>query len=255
MKRSSRARIGATATVSVLSLALITGCGGGSDEDSEDTKESTGASASTGTATKALSAAELKKKLLTPSDVPGYETSGTADTLPKAKSEVKSAKTECAPIAYAMAGLPPGDTDATASTLLTKSDTSASPSPGADITFNIEMTVVGLSSYEGDGAAKTLKAVSDAVAACGSGFGATLEGESQKITKVTAGKSAAKGDESVAFTVDADAEGEKATFNVEVVRVGATVATFYTVDFAALGSGKAAAVPTALLDAQTAKLK
>ncbi|MFF7548527.1 hypothetical protein ACFZCU_33525 [Streptomyces canus] len=259
MKRSSRARIGAAATVSVLSLALITGCGGGSDDDSKESGPSkeTGAASSPSTTTpaKALSAAELEKLLLAKGDVTGYEAADGDDTLPKAKSEVKTDKADCAPLAHAMAGLAPGDTDASVSNTLTKSP-DATPSSGEEAVLNVEMTFVGLSSYDGDGAEKAVKAVSDGIAACSGGFTITAEGEKQKITKVASGKASGKGDESVAFSVGADMDGEgTATFNTEVVRVGNTVSTYYTVDFASLESGKAAAVSTAVVDAQLAKLK
>ncbi|MFG2726713.1 hypothetical protein [Streptomyces canus] len=257
MKRSSRARIGATATVSVLSLALITGCGGGSDDDSKESGASkkTGASASSSTAAKALSAAELEKLLLAKGDVAGYEAADGDDTLPKAKSEVKTDKADCAPLAHAMAGLAPGDTDASASNTLTKSP-DATPSSGEEAVLNVEMTFVGLSSYDGDGAEKAVKAVSDGIAACSGGFTITAEGEKQKITKVASGTASGKGDESVAFSVGSDMDGEgTATFNTEVVRVGNTVSTYYTVDFASLESGKAAPVSTAVIDAQLTKLK
>jgi hypothetical protein len=263
MKRSSRARIGATATVSVLSFALITGCGGGSD-DADASEGSDKASASPTTAAKARSAAELEKLLLATADIKGYKVASGDDTLPKSKSEVKADKAECAPLAYAMSGLAPGDTDANASNTVTEvpaSDT-ASKSPEdiseADIenAFNVEMTFVGLSSYEGDGAEKAMKSLSDGIEACSSGFGITAQGESQKITKVAAGKALGSGDQSVAFSVDSDMDGEgTATFNTEVVRVGSTVTTYYTVNFATLATGKAADVPAAVVDAQAAKLK
>ena len=261
MKRSSRARIGATATVSVLSLALVTGCGGGSDDNAKESGSSkeAGASsaASSAPAAKAHSAAELEKLLLAKGDVAGYDVDPGDDTLPKAKSAVKADKSACAPLAYALSGLPPADTDASANNTVTSQ--TSTPSPGeADIedAFNVDMTIVGLSSYEGDGAEKAVKAVSDGIAACSGGFGIAAEGENLKITKVAAGKASGKGDQSVAFAVNSDMDGEgTATFNVDVVRVGSTVSTYYTVDFASLGSGKAATVPAAVLDAQVTKLK
>jgi len=260
MKRSSGARVGATATVSVLSLALLTGCGGGSDDDAKASGASKGSgssSASSAPAAKAHSAAELEKLLLAKGDVAGYDVDPGDDTLPKAKSDVKADKPACAPLAYALSGLPPADTGASANNTVTSK--TSTPSPGeADIedAFNVDMTIVGLSSYEGDGAEKAVKAVSDGIAACSGGFGIAAEGEKLKITKVTAGKASGKGDQSVAFAVNSDMDGEgTATFNIDVVRVGSTVSTYYTVDFASLGSGKAAAVPTAVLDAQVAKLK
>lgn len=265
MKRPSRARIGVTATVSVLSLALITGCGGGSDDkDSSEGASKTSSSPTATTAAKAFSAAELEKLLLAEGDVKGYKAESGDDVLPKSRSEVKTDKAECAPLIHAMAALAPGDTDATASNTVTETAASdgASPSPedlseeDLENAFNVAVTYVGLSSYEGDGATKAVKAITDATTACSGGFNITAEGETQKLTKVAAGKASGKGDESVAFTVDSDMDGEgTASFNTEVVRVGNTVATFYTVDFATFTTGKAATVPTAVIDAQVAKLK
>lgn len=258
MKRSSGAQIAATVAVSALSLALVTGCGGGSD----DSKES-GASSSPTKAAKALGAAELEKLLLATADLKGYKAASGDDTLPKSKTEVKGAKAECAPLGYAMAGLAPGDTDANVSNTVTEDNASAAASKSPDDVseadlenaFSVDVTFVGLSSYDGDGAEKAFKAVSDGITACSGGFGATLQGEDLKITKVAPVKASGKGDESVAFSVDSDMDGEgTATFNTEVVRVGNTVASFYTVNFAALGGGKAAAVPTAVIDAQVTKL-
>ncbi|MEV2212866.1 hypothetical protein AB0H86_15685 [Streptomyces sp. NPDC050997] len=265
MKRSSRARIGATAAVSALSLALITGCGGDSDDaDASADSNKPASSPTAASAAKALSAAELEKLLLTRSDIKGYKVASGDDTLPKSKSQVKVDKAECAPLAHAMAALAPGDTDANASNSLTEEPAAdaASKAP-EDITeedfesaFKVNMTFVGLSSYEGDGAEKAVKAVSDGVESCSGGFLITAQGEKQKITKVSPGKASGSGDESVAFSVDSDMDGEgTGTLNTEVVRVGNTVTTYYTVDFGTLASGgKAAEVPAAVIDAQVAKL-
>ncbi|MFI5678871.1 hypothetical protein [Streptomyces cellulosae] len=260
MKRSSRARTGATATMAVLSLALITGCGGGSDgkDTSEGSNEGSGkASSSPTTAAKALSAAELEKLLLTQGDIKGFKVTSGDKTLLKSKSEIKTDKAECAPLAYAMAALAPGETDANASNTVTQDTASAvaSKSPedlsDADIenAFQVKLTYVGLSSYQGDGAEKALKAVSDGVQACAGGFGIAAQGEQQKITKIAPAKASGSGDESVAFSVDLTADGESTSTTTQVVRVGSTVATYYTVSF-----GKTAEVPEAVLSAQAAKL-
>jgi hypothetical protein len=120
--------------------------------------------------------------------------------------------------------------------------------------FKVKMTFVGLSSY--DGAGKALKAVVDGVAACSDGFVTTGRGERQRITKVAAGKASGAGDEALAFSADADMDGAgSAAFNTGVGRVGNTVATHCTVGFGTLAAGEAAAVPTAVIEAQTNKLR
>ena len=264
MKRSSGARLCATAATGFLSLALLTGCS--SDEGSKDSGDAKGsASASDSSAApgaKALTSAELEKLLLVQGEVKGYKVASGDDTLPKSKAEVKTDKAQCAPLAWATAGLAPGDTDANASNSVTTDKTSdAKASAGAgegDLAdaFNIDLTFVGLSSYEGDGAEKALKAVSDGVAACSGGYGLAAGGENSKVTKVVSEKGSGSGDETVAFaeTVDADGEGT-ATFHTEVVRKGNTVATFYTVNFASFTGGKATEIPAAVIQAQVAKLK
>ncbi|WP_037683986.1 hypothetical protein [Streptomyces griseus] len=266
MKRSSGARLCATATLGALSLALLTGC---SDEgaDSKDDAKSGGSGGSpsspVATAT-ARTAAELEKLLLAQGEVKGYRVTSGDDTLPKSKSDVKTDKAECAPLAYAMSGLAPGETEANASNTVTedKASDAASKNPKdlseEDIAgaFKVDMTFVGLSSYDGDRAVRALNSVSDGVKACSGGFGITSQGEKQKITKVAEGKASGAGDESVAFSVSSDMDGQgTATFNTEVVRVGNTVATYYTVNFGNLETGKAAEIPSAVIEGQAAKLK
>lgn len=265
MKRSSGARLCATAALGALSLTLLTGC---SDEGSNDSKQSTGSSDSSGSsssapAAKARTAAELEKLLLAQGDVKGYRVASGDDTLLKSKSDLKTDKAECAPLAYAMSGLAPGETEANASNTVTQEAADMSSRAPEDIdkadiegAFKVALTFVGLSSYDGDGAEKAVKAVSDGVKACSGGFGIAAQGEKQKIKKVAEGKASGAGDESVAFSVDSDMDGEgTATFNTEVVRIGNTVATYYTVNFANLSTGKAAEVPTAVIEGQVAKLK
>lgn len=245
-------RTGVTAAVGMLSLALVTGCGGGPDDDAKASENpgGTGASASpTTAAAKALGAAELEKLLLTQTDLPRDKIADGDDTLPKSRSELRTDKAACAPLAYALTGLPPGDSDSGASNTVTSEERVGD-------SFDVTMTSVGLSSYEGDGARKALKAVSAGISACSGGFGITSQGEEMKITKVSAAKASGSGDEAVAFVLEADMDGEgTGAFTVEAVRVGTLVATYYSVDFASVESGKTSAVPLAVIDAQVNKLK
>ncbi|MER5429745.1 hypothetical protein [Streptomyces sp. NPDC002588] len=262
MKRSSGARLCSMAAVGALSLALVTGCSSDSGEGSKkkDATDSKGSASAPASDAKALTSAELEKLLLAKGDVKGYRFDSGVDTLPTSKSAVKTDKAACDPLAWATAGLAPGDTGANASNSVTEDKTSAATaSPDeADIedAFDVNLTFVGLSSYDGDGAVKAVKAVSDGVAACASGYGLKADGEDSKVTKVVSEKGTGGGDEAVAFAEDVDMDGEgTATFHTEVIRKGNTVATFYTVNFAAFGSGgDMDPVPAAVVTAQLGKL-
>ncbi|MFI2430587.1 hypothetical protein [Streptomyces sp. NPDC018693] len=265
MKRSSGARLCATAAVGALSLALITGCSSDDSKKEDGAKGSASATASAEpAAAKALTSAELEKLLLTQGEVTGYKVDSGDDLLPKSKSDVKTDNPACDPLAWATGGLAPGDTDANVSNSLTEdAKPSGAPTSLEDVSeadienaFKINITFVGLSSYEGDGAQKAMKAVSDGIAACAGGYGVTADGENSKVTKVAPIKGVGGGDESLAFSEDVDLEGEgTVTFNTEVIRKGNTIATFYTADFTSLAGGKAAEVPAAVVQAQLAKLK
>ena len=271
MKRSSGIRLCVTVAVSALSLALITGC---SDGGSDDAKSNDGKSNAEGTAknsAKALSAAELKKLALVKGDVVGYEVGSVGKTYPATKSAVTVDKAQCRPLAWAMAGQAPGDAATATNRMVTEAKKpSSSPSKSVedmteeefDDAFGAALdrttTVVGLSSYDGDGAEKAFKAVSDGVKSCAGGFTVTSGGDSQKYTGVTAEKASNTGDESVAFGASAvmeDSGGETGTAHTEVVRHGNTLVTYYTVNLGALMSGKAYDVPAAVIDAQATKLK
>lgn len=267
MKRSPGARIGATLTVSALSLALITGC---SDKSSDDAKETgSGAdSSSSAPAAKTYTAAELQKLILAQGDLDGYKVEKTAGA-PETKDEVTTDDEKCRPLAFAMSAQAPGDAKAETSVQTTEEkaaptdDASKSLEDLAEGEFedslmesmNIEVTIVGLSSYEGDGATETFKSVSDAVEGCSGGFTVTADGEKQKLTKITAEKASGTGDESVAFASEGDMDGESGTVHAEVVRHGNTIATYYTINLGALMSGQAYTVSGTVVEAQAAKLK
>ncbi|MGW5469573.1 hypothetical protein [Streptomyces chartreusis] len=253
MKRSSGVRVAATVAVSALSLALVTGCGGDSG----------------GSDAKALSAAELKKSIIAQGDVEGYKVDASGKQLPKSKDQVKSGEEKCAPLAYAMGGQAPGEAASETSVMVTQEK--KKPTDGAskleDLTeseieesitsaMDMTLTVVGLSSYDGDGAEETFKSVSDAVESCSGGFPVTMQGTDQKVTGIAAEKGSGSGDESVGFTAKSDAEdGDVATTHVEVVRHGSTIATYYTMNLGLMITDKPYDVPAAVIDAQTAKLK
>ncbi|GGS89466.1 hypothetical protein [Streptomyces chromofuscus] len=271
MNRSSGARLCATVAVGALSLALVTGCAQSGPDDSEGSgSASTAPAASAAPAAKARGAAELKKLIIAQGDVEGYEVEADDSRLPGSKDEVQVDKAECEPLAHVMSGLAPGESAGEARTVATEqkspSDTaSASVGELSEGEFedaftdalSIDMTVVGLSSYDGDGTARTFDSVSDAIAGCAGGFTLTAQGADQKITKVATEKASGTGDESVAFSATVAMEDQEApgTVHGEVVRHGGTLATYYTINMGALISGEAYDIPAAVIDAQAAGLK
>ncbi|MFF3498863.1 hypothetical protein [Streptomyces sp. NPDC003247] len=266
MNRSSGARLCAAAVLGALSLALVTGCSSGDgkkDKGSKGSGSGSGAAASSSApAAEALTSAELEKLLLAQGVDKGFTVESGDDTLPKSKSTVQVDDEACAPLAYAMAALPPGETEAGASNTVTEDKLSDATSvedlteEDIDDAFSVATTFVGLSSYDGDGAEKALKAVTDGIDACSGGFGITADGEDQKITKVTADQASVAGDGSAAFAavVDTGSDGP-VTFHVEMVRSGSTLATFYPINLTTLVEGGESEVPAVVVEAQVAKLK
>ncbi|MFE9598828.1 hypothetical protein [Streptomyces hokutonensis] len=270
MKRSSGIRLCVTVAVGALSLALITGCSDGGSDTAKSDDAKSNAEGTTKNSAKALSAAELQKLALAKGDVAGYEVGSVGKTYPATKSAVTVDKAQCRPLAWAMAGQAPGDAAAATNRLVTQAKkTSATPSKSVEDLSEEEFedafgsaldrttTVVGLSSYDGDGAEKTFKAVSDAVKSCAGGFTLVPGSDGTKYTGVAAEKASDTGDESVAFGASAvmeDTGGKTGTVHTEVVRHGSTLVTYYTVNLGALMTQKAYDIPAAVITAQSAKL-
>ncbi|CUW30743.1 MULTISPECIES: hypothetical protein [Streptomyces] len=265
MKRSSGVRLCATAAVSALSLALITGCSDGGSKDSGDTSGKDGSKP----AAKALSAAELKKLIIAQGDVPGHKVGAVEGGIPD-KSKVTSEDAKCEPVLRAFTGIAPGDPAAHTDRMATeekKKDPTDDATSLDDLesgefedalnkSMDLDVTVVTLASYDGDGAEQGLKSVSDAVKACAGGFAGEQDGEKGKFTKVAEEKSSGTGDESVAFTAVNDAGKDGALpLHAEVVRHGNTLAVYTTINIGAMMTKKAYTVSAPVVKAQAAKLK
>ncbi|MFJ9813771.1 hypothetical protein ACIRU3_00620 [Streptomyces sp. NPDC101151] len=264
MKRSSGVRLCATAAVSALSLALITGCSDGGSKDSGDGKGGKDEQP----AAKALSAAELTKLIIAKGEVPGHKVGPVEGGIPD-KSKVKADDAKCDPLIRALTGIAPGEPAANTSRMATEdkkdpTDDATSLDDMADGKFedainesmDLDVTVVTLASYDGDGAEKGLQSVSDAVKACAGGFSGVQDDEKGKFTKVAEEKSSGTGDGSVAFTATNDAGKDGALpLHAEVVRHGNTLATYTTINIGAMMSKKAYTVSAPVIKAQAAKLK
>ncbi|MFJ8084259.1 hypothetical protein ACIQ6Y_27030 [Streptomyces sp. NPDC096205] len=267
MNRSTGARLCATAVVGAMSLALLTGCSDSGSDDSKNTG-SGGASENAKTYTKA----ELEKLIIAQGDVTGYKVEPVDKELSAEKGKLKGDE-KCLPLAYVMSGLAPTDAPAETNTMATQdkkpSDTASKSLE--DLTdgetedaladaMSVDVSVVALSSYDGEGAADAFKTVSDAVKDCAGGFEITDgSDEPTKMTKVTEEKAVgATGDEAVAFSATGEmdaATGETATVHTQVVRHGNTIASYFTMNLGAMMSQKDYTVPAVVVNAQGAKLK
>ncbi|MEU4613117.1 hypothetical protein [Streptomyces umbrinus] len=275
MKRLALPRPGAAAVVSVLSLALVTGCSD-SGSDSVSGKDDKAAGKDQAAAAKTLAKGELEKLIIATADVKGFKVgpADQSDQFASSKEEIKVDVEKCKPVAYVLTGFAPGDSAAAVNRMAQEDPTAkASASPTKDLEDMTEeemedamnsitdalgstVTLVALSSYEGDGAKETMSALSAAIEGCGGGFTATAKDEPQKFKKVEAEKASGNGDESLAFAVTADSEGSPVV-HAEVARHGSTIATYYSISMAAFADDAKVSdydVPADLIKAQTAKL-
>ncbi|MET8942080.1 hypothetical protein ABZX30_00420 [Streptomyces sp. NPDC004542] len=266
MKRSSGVRLCAAATVSVLSFALVTGCSEEASKDSGSAKGAKGSDASSSDA-KALGAAELQKLIIAKGEVPGFKVGAVKGGIP-AKGKVKADDATCDPLLRALTGIAPGTPATDTSRMATEdkkdpTDDATSLDDLADGKFedaisdslDLDVTVVTLSSYDGDGAQQAVRTVSDAVQACAGGFSGDQDGEKGKFTKIAKEKSSGTGDESVAFTATNDTPDGPVPLHGEVVRHGNTLATYSTINIGATMTEKAYTVSAPVIKAQAAKLK
>ncbi|MDQ0950227.1 hypothetical protein QFZ24_004150 [Streptomyces phaeochromogenes] len=275
MKRLALPRPGAAAVVSVLSLALVTGCSD-SGSDSGSGKDDKAAGKEPAAAAKTLAKGELEKLIIATADVKGFKVgpADQSDQFASSKEEIKVVDEKCAPLAYVLTGFAPGDSASYVNRMAQEDPTAkASASPTKDLEDMTEeemedamnsitdalgstVTLVSLSSYEGDGAKETMSSLSAAIEGCGSGFTATAKKEPQKFKKVESEKASGNGDESLAFAVTADSDGDPVV-HAEVARHGNTVATYYSISMAAFADDAEVSdydVPAELIKAQTAKL-
>ncbi|WP_328845101.1 hypothetical protein [Streptomyces sp. NBC_00258] len=275
MKRLALPRPGAAAVVSVLSLALVTGCSD-SGSDSGSGKDDKAAGKEPAAAAKTLAKGELEKLIIATADVKGFKVgpADQSDQFASSKEEIKVVDEKCAPLAYVLTGFAPGDSASYVNRMAQEDPTAkASASPTEDLEDMTEeemedamnsitdalgstVTLVSLSSYEGDGAKETMSSLSAAIEGCGSGFTATAKKEPQKFKKVESEKASGNGDESLAFAVTADSDGDPVV-HAEVARHGNTVATYYSISLAAFADDAKVSdydVPAELIKAQTAKL-
>jgi hypothetical protein len=255
-------RAGITAAAAALAL-FATACGGSSDDGGKGGGGTTAQADKTASAPAAatpLSAAELEKAALTQADV----TSGKVVTeIPAGDNltpdKVTSPVTACTPLALLQAGTYPGRPAGTAKRSWVsdgkKAPAGAGPEESADAAMDRTKTVETLASYPGGGAEQVMKDLKTAVQKCASGFSYVAAGTKTTVLKVVTTAAPQGADEALAVTSTVAADGVDAPMKSVVVRKGATVVFFPTVNIASVVTGKDFTFPAGIVDAQVKKLK
>ncbi|MET9962510.1 hypothetical protein ABZ128_26175 [Streptomyces sp. NPDC006326] len=242
-------------TASAVSLALLgTACG--SEKAEPKAEGSSAAAAAPAPAAKGKTDAELAGQIVAQADLPDHQFKPVTPAEVTAGATATSDKPECLPLVKAQTVTPVGKSTGVARTKAVA--TPKAPSEGASMEEKLKAgldalgstaTAVTLASYEGKGAEEAFAALKTAGTACAGGYTVNQQGESGKVGKVGAGTPVTAGDAALAYTVEGDADGEKFTTQLVVVRKGNTLATF-----SALSLKGAAEQPKAIVDAQVKKL-
>lgn len=244
-------------TASAASLALLaTACGGSSDtaDAKSDTKSS--ASAPAAGAAKGKTADELGPLLVAQADLPDHVLKPATEEEAKAGAALTSDKPACLPLLQAQSMAPVGTAAGTARIKGVAKPKGANPdaSEAEKAKAGIEalgstVTAVALSSYDGKGAEEAFASLKSAGTACAGGFGIQSGGEPGKVSKVAPAAAVTAGDEALAYTIELDDAGDKATTELVVVRKGNSLVTFSAISLAGT-----AEQPTAVVAAQVKKL-
>ncbi|MET9465166.1 hypothetical protein ABZY44_10180 [Streptomyces sp. NPDC006544] len=248
-----------TATAVLLPALLLAAVGCGSsthtsaDPGSPDPKGSAstpgqaaspgspGTAGSTGTGAPRRSGSRLERSALEQGDLAGYQISADAKNPNAPDGQPQADRKACQPLADIM-----GD----------------KPDPAARETVNRgvgSQKQVGLavsasvSSYAESDAKALIARLEDAVAACGTGFSATVEKQTGSYRDVKAADYKAGGDQSVSWTTTASAQGVTARVHIVVVRQGDTVVRLMALNVT--GASKAPEVPHEITDKQIQKVR
>ncbi|MFE7403991.1 hypothetical protein [Streptomyces sp. NPDC057557] len=260
--RSTAIRRTAVAATAVSLALLATACGGsdsGSGDKGTDAKGKESAAAKP--AAKALTAAELEKAALAQGDVKGHKIAKAAAKDVISVDDIKVEKEVCAPFADALMGAQVGEPAAfTKRTVVSEPKKgSMDKQDGADAedafkaAFDITTTQLALGSYDGKGAEESVASLRTAATDCAGGFDFTAAGEKQKVSKITE-EQVKGGEDAAAWTVQVEQDGEKVQFKLVAMRQGPSFASFSSMNLAAMGGGADFELPTAVVEAQAAKL-
>ncbi|MFF1478617.1 hypothetical protein ACFVYD_13775 [Streptomyces sp. NPDC058301] len=232
-----KATVLAVLTASALLLTTACGSSGGASDGKAAAPARNGSSASASART------ALQRAALEQGDVPGYQVS--ADTTAQGRARPRADRERCQPLADVM-----GD----------------EPNPQARETVNRGLgsqrqlglaVAASLSTYARPDAERLIRDLRAAVAAC-PGFKVDLGGTSSTYGRVRARAYRIGGDESVSWSASSTQVNVETPVHIVVVRQGATIVRFMTINLGAPVRGRApelVEVPREVADKQLEKVR
>jgi hypothetical protein len=124
-----------------------------------------------------------------------------------------------------------------------KGPAGAGAEESADVAMDRTKTVETLASSRDGGAEQVMKDLKTAVRECAGGCSCTAAGRRTKVMKVVTAAAPQGADEALAVTSTVAADGVDAPMKSVVVRKGATVVFFPTVDIASVATGRTSPSP------------
>lgn len=268
MSSTAVRRTALAASAAALAL-LVTACGGSSDDDgaagadkakADRSAPAAGTADKSAPAGKALTAAELEKVALAPSDVKNGEVTTKVPAKDDvAKDQVSTDDKACLPLALGQSAVAQGEPAASVKRSWQGQTETPSPSKGPDgqdmTTISVDKVMLNLASYADDGAEQALKELSTAAEKCAGGFIATSGSDKLKIAEVATAGAPKAGDEAVTISFGVDiGKDTNGLMKLVVVRKGATLASFSAINLSSMMTGAEFQVPADVVDAQIAKL-
>ncbi|WP_184733907.1 hypothetical protein WEB32_14995 [Streptomyces netropsis] len=235
--------------VAVAALGMTTACGGSDDGGGDDGKpakvlgDDRATTKGPGSGAKALGKARVASAVLESADAKGYAvTRMSKEEFTSAKAP-KAKQSKCQPLAALLGSSPDPAPAAWAVSTFGVQDSKAGAMGG--------MGMLEVSSYEGDGAERTLQNLGKAVRDCAGGFEMTTGAGTQQTYSAVESLDAPKlGDEAVAYRAVDKASGAPSLYTV--VRSGANVSMIFAANM--MDPAKATMDPN-LVKTQVAKVE
>ncbi|MFF8263204.1 hypothetical protein [Streptomyces virginiae] len=184
---------------------------------------------------------KLERSALAQGDLPGYQISAQGKNPNAPDGQPQADKKACQPLADIM-----GD----------KPDPAARETVNRGIGSQKQMGLAvsaSVSSYSESDAKALVSRLKAAVAACGTGFSATVDKQTGSYREVRAADYRTSGDESVSWTTTATGQGVSAQVHLVVVREGDTVVRLMALNVAA--AQQKTQVPQEVTDKQLEKVR